>query len=38
MENLEKTCWKLFNKTGEVSYYMLYRALREEDNIDNGTN
>lgn len=23
-------CWKLFQETGEVSYYMLYKALEDE--------
>ncbi len=33
MEDLKNTCWKLFNETGEVSYYLLYKALKEEDEI-----
>ena len=36
MENIEKTSFKLFSKTGEVGYYMLYRALKE--NNKDGTN
>lgn len=27
-------CWKLFKETGEVSYYMLYKALENEENLD----
>lgn len=26
---LEKT-WKLFEKTGEINYYLLYRKLKDE--------
>ncbi len=37
MEDLAKTCWSMFCKTGEVNYYMLYKALKEEDNTV-GTN
>ncbi len=36
MKSFEDACFKLFSKTGEVSYYMLYRALK--DNKKDGTN
>lgn len=36
MENLENATFKLFSKTGEVGYYMLYRALKETNK--DGTN
>ncbi len=26
-----KTCWKLFEKTGKISYYMLYKKLKKRD-------
>ncbi|HBP43462.1 MAG TPA: hypothetical protein DD621_02115 [Clostridiales bacterium] len=25
-----ETCWKLFNETGEINYYLLYKALKEK--------
>lgn len=31
MSDFANTCWNMFCKTGEVSYYMLYKALKEED-------
>lgn len=30
MDELKNTCWSLFCSTGEISYYMLYYALKEE--------
>lgn len=30
MENLEDTCFEIFNKTGEVGYYLLYKALKKD--------
>ena len=27
----EKTVWKLFEKTGEIGYYLLYNKLRKKD-------
>lgn len=29
MDDLEKTAWKLFEKTGRTGYYLLYKKLRE---------
>ncbi len=36
MNKLENTSFKMFTKTGEVGYYMLYRALK--DNNKDGAN
>ncbi|MCI5714585.1 MAG: YqzL family protein [Firmicutes bacterium] len=30
MDDMIDTCWKLFNETGEINYYLLYRALKED--------
>ena len=30
MYDMIDTCWKLFNETGEINYYLLYRALKED--------
>ncbi len=30
MGNLKNTCWDLFNQTGEINYYLLYKALEED--------
>ena len=30
MDDMIDTCWKLFNETGEINYYLLYRALMED--------
>lgn len=30
MDNAMDTCWKLFNETGEINYYLLYKALKEK--------
>ena len=30
MDDMIDTCWKLFNQTGEINYYLLYRALKED--------
>lgn len=39
MSNIENTCWQLFNKTGEVGYYLLYKAIKEtEESVTDGTN
>lgn len=28
--NAEDSAWKLFEKTGDISYYLLYRKLKEK--------
>ncbi|MBR2467664.1 MAG: YqzL family protein [Clostridia bacterium] len=33
MEEMCETCWKLFSQTGEISYYLLYNALKEDNNL-----
>lgn len=27
----EELCWELFKKTGQINYYMLYKALKKEE-------
>ena len=34
MDNFKKTCWEMFSKTGDISYYMLYHALDEVEKED----
>ena len=26
----EELCWKLFQETGKINYYLLYKALKKE--------
>lgn len=28
-DNVKDVCWNLFKETGEINYYMLYKALDE---------
>ena len=30
LENIEDTTWELFKSTGEISYYLLYKKLKEK--------
>lgn len=30
MSGIQNTLWKLFEQTGSVHYYLMYRALRDE--------
>ena len=29
MDDMIDTCWKLFNETGEINYYLLYKTLKK---------
>jgi len=31
-KKLDELLWKTFEKSGETGYYMLYKALRKDDN------
>lgn len=31
MKDFEKDLWKLFQKTGKINYYVLYRNVKEKD-------
>lgn len=30
-DNVKDVCWNLFKETGEINYYMLYKALDERE-------
>jgi|GEM_PF-4208748 hypothetical protein len=30
-DEIDKTLWKLFEKTGNPNYYVMYKAYREEE-------
>lgn len=30
-EDPKNVCWQLFEKTGKISYYMLYKKFRDND-------
>lgn len=33
-DNAKDLSWKLFEKTGEISYFLLYKALEDEEKKD----
>ncbi len=33
-DDIKDLSWKLFEKTGEVSYFMLYKALKDRNDKD----
>ncbi|MBR4745649.1 MAG: YqzL family protein [Clostridia bacterium] len=33
MLDVKELCWRLFEETGEIKYYMLYKSLEDGDGL-----